>query len=299
MNRHPIQPYASRLSAIDKSKELLPFVRASTIEDISLYWIPVESYPLPARQRRWMLRFLPQLKDLLASKYELREECFLQFKTLYPDLLPRFTEKAREYMPMTGVSLTPGQTPPALPGFEEIKEQVEQSSKKGAPLDVHRWMPDHTHWFLIKDSEAQREDFFGHGGMFMLYLKQDTKTQPPVLKLPKIATSHPAFSPHLEKDLAAAYSLKDAFLAKSKALFGEPFRSDPSFDGLLFVLPLLNSASFMNATVEQRAVWFDVFDGYCIESKADRGVLLALKEPDFDDHLVALLQAMREAGDKY
>lgn len=289
----------SRLTALDRSKELLPFLRASRIEDISLYWIPVEAYPIPDSQRWWLMQFLMRLKTVLANQYKLREECFLQFKSLYPDLLNRFTERAREYMPMTGASLAPGEMPPALPSFDEIKDQVEKSSKAGTPLDVNRWMPDHTHWFVTKNSEAQREDFFGYGGMFMLYLKPDPKAQAPALKLPKIMTSHPAFNLDMERDFAAAYSLKDEFLEKSKKLFGEPFREDPSFDGLLFVIPLLNSASFMQATIEQRAEWFELFDGYCIESKEDRGVLLALKDPFFDDRLIGILEEMHDAGEKY
>lgn len=289
----------TRLKPLDRSQDLLPFVRAKALEDISLYWIPVDSYPMPDIQRQWLLEFLQRLNELLATRDKLREECFLQFKSLYPDLLSRFTATARKYMPMTGVALTPGEKPPALPTFEQAKEEVEKVSKKGTPLDVTRWMPDHTHWFLKKNAAAQREDFWGHGGMFMLYLKPDPNTQAPPLKLPKIVTSHPAFNPNMEGDIAAAHSLKDGFLKKSKELFGEPFRDNPAFDGLLFVLPLLNSSSFLQATIEQRAVWFDLFDAYCIESKADGGVLLALKDPCFDDHLIALLKAMQEAGYEY
>lgn len=288
-----------RLNPIDRSQELLPFVRATALDDISLYWIPVRSYPLPALQRRWLLEFLRRLKLLLAAREKLREECFLLFKSLSSEVVNRFTASARQHIPTTGMLLTPGETPPAPPDFEQSKAEAAECGKKGVPFDVARLVPDYGYWFLSKNAEAQREEFFGYGGMFMLYLKADPATEPPPLRLPKLFTSHPSFSPRLADGLAAAYSMKDGFLEKSKELFGEPFRDDPSYEGLPFVLPLLSSTSFVEATTEQRAQWFEVFDGYCIESRKDKGVLLALRDPGFDDALIEILKAMEGAGETY
>jgi hypothetical protein len=283
----------------DRAQELLPFVRATILEDISLYWIPVQSYPMPAAQRRWLMEFFRLLKVVLEKKDSLREESFLLFKSLSEDLVNRFTVTAQKFMPMPGIALTPGSTPPSPPSFEEAKQEAAASSKKGVPFDVLRMVPDYAYWFLNKDSETQRKEFFGYGGMFMLYLKPDPETQLPAFELPKIMTSHPAFSPKIMETLSAAYAMKDPFLAKSKELFGEPLQDDPSFEGLSFVLPFLNSADFFQATPEEREIWFGLFDGYCIESKADKGLLLALKDPDFDEHLINILKSMEESGERY
>ena len=278
---------------------LTPFVRASAIEDCSVYWIGVSGFPVPPMQREWLLEFLKRLAVVFREHYEAREEWFLQFKALYPDLLNRFIERSSVYIPMTGMTLVPGTSPIGAPGFEDVKRVVEESSKKGNPVDVKQWMPDHAHWFAMKEPEAQREDFFGHGGMFSLYLKADPTTAKLPPKLPRFMTSHEAYTPNSDRQFAMVASIQDGFLAKSKLKFGEPFREDPSYRGLLFVIPLLTSASLTEVATDVRASWFDLFDGYCIESRTDRGLVLACKDPNFDEHLIQILESMRNDKFRY
>lgn len=64
----------------------------------------------------------------------------------------------------------------------------------------------------------------------------------------------------------------------------------------MFVLPLLTSASVLEATGDERARWFGVFDGYWIESKPDNGLLLVMKDPQFDLVLGEVLERMRDDG---
>jgi hypothetical protein len=278
---------------------LAPFVRASAIEDCSVYWIGVREFPIPLVQREWLLEFLKRLAVVFREKYKTREEWFLQFKALYPDLLNRFIERSSAYIPVTGMTLVPGTSPVSAPDFDDVKRVVEESSKKGNPVDVKQWMPDHAQWFAMKQPEAQRQDFFGHGGMFSLYLKADPKTTKLPPKLPRFMTSHEAHTTDSDRQYAMVASLQDDFLAKSKLKFGEPFREDPSYRGLLFVLPLMTSASLTEATPDARADWFELFDGYCIESKIDRGLVLACKDPDFDEHLIQILESMRDDKFRY
>ncbi|NYF78654.1 hypothetical protein [Granulicella arctica] len=294
----PLQQKVSRLELMEP-KTIEPFVRAQAIIDISVYWLPVSKYPMHPPQKEWIQEFHRRLAAHLKKTDALREEIFLQFKSLYPDLLDRFTETSSDYIPMTGASLIPGTTPQELPDFEAVKEQVQAASKDGTPVDVNRWMPDHLHWFVSKKPDQQRVDFFGYGGMLTLYLPPDPETTPPVIKLPKLVTSHPAYSDSIHSEIQAVYSLRDKFLAHSKNVFGEPFRKTPSYKGLMFVLPLLTSTSLLDATVEQRATWFSVFDAYFCESKVDRGMLLALKNPAFDDELNELIRTMKEDGFVY
>jgi hypothetical protein len=285
----------SRLEPIEP-KTIEPFVRAHAITDLSLYWLPVSEFPMIPPQREWLREFHARLAARLKKTNGLREEVFLQFKSLYPDLLDRFTETSTEYIPMTGASLIPGTEPQQSPDFAAVKEQVEAATKNGTPVDVNRWIPDHMHWFLSKKPQEQRADFYGYGGTLTLYLAPDPETTPPAIHFPRLITSHPAYSDSIHSEIQAIYSLRDNFLAHSKEVFGEPFRKTPSYKGLVFVLPLLSSASLLEATVEQRALWFSVFDGYFCESKLDRGVLLALKNPDFDDELIEIVRTMKEDG---
>ncbi len=250
-------------------------------------------------QREWIQEFHRRLAAHLKTSHGLREECFLQLKFVYPDLINKLTETSSEYIPMIGASLVPGTLPPLLPDFEAIKKQVENASKDGKPVDVNKWMPDHMLWFLLKKPEKQRADFFGVGGMLTLYLPPDPEAIAPVFEMPRIVKSHPAYSDTMQTEIQAGYSLRDNFLMQSKNIFGEPFRRDPSFRGLLFALPLLTSSSLLSATADQREAWFTVFSAYLIESKPDRGMLLAVKWPDFDLTLAEITDCMKEDGFVY
>jgi hypothetical protein len=291
---------ASRLEPLISKVNLRPFLRAQQVTDVSLYWAPVTGFPAPVAQREWLEQFLRRLADVLKNGYDLREEWFLQFKALYPHLLNRFTERANKYYPMTGMTLAPGTAPTATPTFEDVKKAVEENTRSGEPVDVNRWMPDHAHWFARKNPEEQRNDFFGYGGMFALYLKDDPQTrQRQFPELPRFMKSHEAYTPDLEQQFLLMNALQDGFLAKSKKLFGKPFENDPAYRGMLFILPLMTSRNFVDATADQRQIWFELFDAYFIESKPDAGIVLACKDPDFDERLAAILESMERDGLKY
>ena len=299
MNQHESLPAVvkerRRLESRDKSTKLRPFVRATEISDVALYWLPVE-YPMRTRERLWVLAFLQHLKSRLVSEKNLRLETFLQFKALYPDLLNRFLARSMEFQPLTGLLLQPGTKPPDLPTFEDIEAEV----KKGGPVDVNQWMADYCYWFMAKQDEQQREDFLGTGGLVFLFLAPDPNSEPPDLKIPKVMRTHPALKDvDVEARMAAAYSLQDKFLKQSKEVFGEPVRSDPTYPGIPYILPLLASKDFFRATPAQRTQWFEVFDVYCIESKPDKGMLFAFKDRHFDDALIDLVQQLRDAGMEY
>lgn len=286
----------ARLEPHDKTALLRPFSRAKRLQDMALYWLPVSGYPLPSRERSWLLAFIRCLKATLAAQKQLRLETFLQFKTVYPDLQDRFINRSQEYQPLTGLLLAPGAKMPDAPDIKQIEDEV----KKGGAVDVKQWMADYCHWFLAKKDEPQLQDFFGSGGMTLLFLKPDPNTQPPELKIPKIMRTHPAFrNAELESTRAVAYSLQDKFLNQSKEVFGELIRDHTSYKGIPFILPLLKSPDFFRATPEQRVRWFEVFDVYCTESKEDKGILLALKDTEFDDSLIAIVKQLKDQGMVY
>lgn len=116
--------------------------------------------------------------------------------------------------------------------MEEMRKAAQKAGESKTQFDVHRWTPDYAYWFLHKDAEAEREDFFGYGGLFSLLLKPDPVAHPPMPAIPRIMRTHPAYSGKMEEQYKQAQSLKDPFLPQSKEVFGEPFREDPSYDGL-------------------------------------------------------------------
>jgi hypothetical protein len=288
----------------DRRKRLLeyeapsldPFVRADSTTDCSVYWCGVREFPVNSYERIWFLEFLARLARHLKQTQKLREQNFLQNKFLLPDLIELFVKRSEEYVPIIGMTLIPGTEPIKIPDADQMRKEAQKDIDAKRSLDPTRWMPDYAHLFLDTDTTAQRADFFGHGGMLGLYLKPDSRQIEPLPELPRIFTSHPAFSPAMLKQHQMSLAFQDPWLTQSKEVFGEPFKDSASFDGLPFILPLLTSASLLDATADERKRWFELFDGYWIESKPDKGLLLVLKAPDFDLELVELLDQMRLDG---
>lgn len=287
-------------SRLEQLEELAldPFVRATAVTDASVYWMPVGKFPMLPWQREWIQEFHARLARLF-KKSGLREEVFLQWKTLYPDLLDRFTKTSSEHVPVTGMSLKPGNAPVEAPDLESVRKQVEDAQKNQTGVDTTRWMPDYLHWFARKRPVEQREHFLGHGGMLTLYIAPDPATSAPEVEMPGFVKKLSVYDARMQDDIQAAYSLRDAFLARSKEAFGAAFREDPAYRGMAFILPLLTGASLVSATPDERAAWFDVFHGYLVESKPDSGMVLAVKSPEFDETLSELLREMRDDGFVY
>jgi hypothetical protein len=276
-----------------------PFVRASAVTDCSVYWCGVDQFPVNAYERKWLLEFLRRLAERLRETEGLREETFLQSKATLPDLMDIYLKRSRTYMPVTGMTLTPGTAPRKPPKLEEMREALEKAGKNNTKADVTGWMPDHAHLFLDKSAEAQREDFFGHGGMFSLLMKPDSKPSQTLPAIPRILATHPAYTGSLQKQYDMIQSFQNDWIKQSKVIFGEPFHEEPGYDSMPFILPLFTAKSVTDAAPDTRKLWFELFDGYWIESKPDRGVLLVLKNPDFDQELQDLLEGMHEDGHTY
>ncbi len=289
----------TRLQPLKSDPAIRPFSRAQQLVDISLYWIPVRAYPVPSLQRKWLLDFLVRLKHHLAKTAGLRVENFLQLKYLQRGLHDKFNKTMMEYHPTTGLGIAPGASLPETPTSTEVKELVEGGTP-GQDLNLDHLTADYCCWFVKKQDELQRADFFGVGGMVLVFLEPDPATQPPKFELPRFLQTHPAFKDqNVDEPLRLAFSLKDGFLAKTKQVFGSHLKEEAIYASLPFILPLLKSEDFFRTTPQEREKWFDVFSGYCIESVRDTGVLLALKEPGFDRRLGEILEEMRDQGMEY
>jgi hypothetical protein len=274
-----------------ESVEIYPFHRSAKIQTISTYWIGGFPYPMPFQVRQWFLGFVTLLKAALAER-GLRQENFLRFRIVAEQKTERFLQTSLDYEPLAGYAIPPDGTTVKPPTTAEIEKAI-----KNGGFKLQDWVGDYTYWFLKKQDERQRQDFFGLGGMMLLWLKYDEKTRPPKVDMPAPAQSYLDEHGHnMAEVLQELYALQDGFLARSKAVFGHALQDDPSYAGIPFVLPLLQARHFMEASAETLATWFEVFDGYLIESREDAGVLLALADPYFDEVLHSILQKLNQAG---
>jgi hypothetical protein len=287
-----------RLSEVKTVRHLLPFVRASAIEDISLYWLPVSEFPIGFRQRAWILEFFDQLHRELETEKQ-TVETFLQLKYARTELNERFTNTLMEYRPMTGILLAPGgQLPHNLTALE-AKELSENPGKDGT-IDIDYLAPDYTAWFAGQQHSEQRRDFFGAGGMMLLWIDEGGEPPPPSFDLPNVLRTHPAMKGvDFQAQMRRGLRLQHPFLTRSREIFAAHLPDGIVKKNSLFVLPLFQSLDFIDATPEQRAAWFEIFSAYCVESPRDKGILLALRDGQFDEKLIALVEATSDKMQDY
>jgi hypothetical protein len=288
----------SRLSDIKSSRDLLPFLRASVIEDVSLYWLSVRGFPIESRQKQWILAFLENLKDELKKDKQV-VETFLQLKYTRTDLNERFTNSLFEYRPMTGILIAPdGQLPKELTSLEA--KRLTESHAADGTINLDHLVPDYCAWFAGSQDSNQRDDFFGVGGMLMIWIDEGQEHAPFQFDIPRVIRTHPAMKDvDLEGQMRRGMRLQHPFLKRSREIFAAHLPDGPVRRHALFVLPRLRSHHFIEATPETRKKWFEIFSAYCIESEADKGIVLALKDPSFDERLIGIIQAMREKDQEY
>lgn len=284
-----------RLTPMDRSKDLYPLRRANETRSSFLYWIPVTAFPIPALQRDWLMTFLDALNALVTGRLGLRTEVFLQYKSVM-DLQRAFQRTAMEFGPIMGLSRRPGTTLESSPTMDDIAPVLEGRRK----FDLKDWTPDYVYWFHNKSQRRQREEFFGYGGLTMISMKPDPKTVAP--KLPFTDTfrkKHKIFQQvDVDSLVAGTFSLIDEFQAKSKELFASDLKQDPRYAGILFVLPILSAADFLERPLEECKDWFSLFDVYVRESPIDNGILLASKI-DIEDQIIELLTEIRANGQPF
>lgn len=264
-----------------------------------LYWMPVSAFPMPFRQRQWLLHFCERFSNVVAAKHSVKAETFLQMKIIQPTLRDIFLKTAKDFNPVFGLSRTPHTPLPPMPDTK-YAEDLQQGRRK---FDAKETQPDYCYWFLYKDERRQRESFLGFGGMTMLYLKPNPEARPPKPRIPKYIQKDPAFSQLLartdmDRMMDGALSLQSPFLKGSKEMFGQDLKEDPIYDGLLYILPLLDSATFLKTVKAETDQWFSLFEFYLNESPTDRGILLATQH-DAEDDLIALSEQLRAEGLNY
>ena len=284
----------SRLSPVERNRDLLPFRRATELTQCCLYWLPVHTFPASDAQKNWQLEFFDRLVTLAKDRWDLRTETFFQYKSVI-DFNDEFQKTAMEYQPLLGLSRRPNAGPlPPMPSWETLHEDpaVMRGEKQ---LDIGGYLADYCYWFVTKADSKQRRSFLGRGGMTMIFLKADPKTTPPEIYFsPHVRETNLAFQAmDVDAVIQGGFSLADEFLPKSKDLFGEDLKDEAQIEGIKFILPLLQTSDFFSQPEEVCEKWFDLFDLYVNESPADKGLLLASKD-DIDEELIEILRDMRE-----
>jgi hypothetical protein len=284
-----------RLHPEHTAKDLLPLRRAPAVSHCYLYWVPVSSWPIPTGERAWLLQFLGGLHALVKSETTLRGEFFLDYQTAGHVHRP-FLKNALELLPFLGMARRPGAPIPEPPTADELKKAAAGDGE----FDMSQHTPTSCYWFLNQDLERLLPLFFGYGGASMMYLAPDPNATPPEIPyLDEIKEIFPEMPySKLEAMNSAAASMSDAFLKKSKDLFGVGLEEEPVYEGLPFILPLLQTSDFTGQPQEVWETWYQLFELHWRESPPDRGVFLASRL-DLEDKIVELLQQMSEAGQVY
>jgi hypothetical protein len=286
-------PIVRRLEPLPSADQLAPWRRANQLTSCFLYWAPVRAFPIPQEQCDWLVTFLLRWSDLCRKKLQLCPESFLQMKVIQPDLCDPFLKQSLDLSPVFGLSRKPAAPLPALP----TQDEVDRMARGELKYSFNAYVADYCYWFLNND-EKKILQFFGHGGLSIFYRKAGPPPNLPKVKLPKVMTEHPLFQKiNIEEKMASAARMTDPFLAKSKELFGVGLEDTPQYPGLMFIVPLLTSADFFQQADEAKK-WFELFEIYVNESRADQGVLFATKT-DIEKEMAEVLQTFEQEGRKY
>src|SRR6266850_2924835 len=259
-----------------RNEKLAPLRDAQELTRCKLYWIPVGAFPVPDRQRQWLMAFLDKIVAIAGKTFGLRPEVFLQARVIDRDLVSTFVETSDRFVPIIGLGKRPSEPLPGVPTDRDI----EDLQKGRTQFEFNRFAPGYCYWFLEKAERQQRDVFFGRGGLTIIFLKPDEQTKPPAFPVPKKFFQHEMFTRFgfdIDSSRARSYSLLDGFLDKSKQLCGDDVRADPQFKGLAFILPVLETRHFFQESEEEVSKWFQLFDLYITESPVDNGIVVATR----------------------
>ena len=282
----------SRLRELDDKQSISPFVRAAKLEAASLYWLGVNTWPPMFRNRQWICAFFDRFIVQAEKQWQVVPLQFLKMSVAGNLLNDPFIRNARTTVPIIGALTRPDRTPAGLPSAETI----EQASKKKITLDPNSYADDFTYWFTRGNDAEQRALFQAYGGMSILLAEPDEQARVAIPEVPKYIMDHPSMARFKSIDIKAENRVVEALGGKfgplTKELFGEPFKSQTIYEGLLFVLPQWTSASFFDAKPEELQKLFKLCKVYIQESPEDQGILIAC-EDNLDDMLIEIVEELK------
>jgi hypothetical protein len=293
-----------RLTPLDRSAELRPWKHAHQFKGCFLYWAPVSRFPILPDERRWQLAFLKLFVDRLEQTHKVIADTFVDARmaTENEALRKGFLNTASDFRPLLGFARAPGANLPEASLPQADLDAFARGERKPNPCD---YLPNYCYWFVNRSGERQRELFFGHGGMTVLFMKPDPKTAPPpefaqllpyLMRSKMLAPLREKFD--IEKMVMRPNPLAGDFRDTSKTVFGEGMERDQQFRGLPYIIPRLRTRDYFEAEPRKLEAWFSVFAVYLRESPEDGGVLLASKQ-NLEEDLLSVLDRLRSQGESY
>jgi hypothetical protein len=292
------QPAALKRSRLFGQQDFAPWTHAETLTSAHLFWLPVSGFPLRHNERVWLLQFLTCFSDLLQAKHALRCEAFVDFQQLSPEPSRALRSYVARNQALLGFFRSSDTDDSPLLTDEQAQQSLQQIS---AAEEISMPTNKRLLWFLNRRLGEQLDLFFGHGGVSLAYMPPDPKTVPPPLPFtPELRASHPAFQRQdVDGMIQAVYAERDAFLGKSKLLFGKHMQDKAEWENTRFILPRFSSKQFFEASDALRNKWFSLAPVYLSESEEDKGILLCFQKSAYLVALRETIQTMNHRGLSY
>jgi hypothetical protein len=270
------------------SKPVAPFARADTYTRCPLYWFPLDM-PAPGKvQESWYRVFLREFEKRIQERFHLAPATFLRVNRMPDSQRDHLIREQMNLVPVAGMAVVPGRPLPKVPTLEELLAEI-----RSGKMDLVAMMPEVCYWFLKGRDITVRLPLFGGGNVTQLFLEDPTAPVYP-LTIPAAARK---LLPEIDLDEAvqATVRLQHPFRKRSKELFGAPYHNELSYQGWSFILPALGTADFFQLPEADVRNLLALSPVYLNESRADRGVILASREP-LEDLLKEIVQTMESQG---
>ena len=288
----------STASALPPAERLLPFRYAESFTGGSLYWLPVDSFPIRTAERQRILPLLTGLVQALEKSLKAQPACFWSQEAMSPstpERRDRFFDDLYRLQPASGYQRRAGQVLQMLDGDQLVRDVQALTG----PLDVAKYQHFLSFWCTAVEVDYFLENYFGYSFATVMLLANSPAAPPPV-KLPAFLLKHPGFKPLVEDTPPEALAKKMAaaghpFGKMSRELFGEGFARPSYLKAMPFIVPDLAAGDFFSQGRKLTDALFTLTPVYIRESKVDQGVLIASREP-LHELLIELLAAVPEAG---
>lgn len=272
----------STASALPPVERLLPFRYAESFTGGSLYWLPIDSFPIRAAERQRILPLLTGLVQALEKSLKAPAACFWSqegMSPVTPKMRDQFFDDLYRLQPAAGYQRRTGQVIQMLDGDELVREVQALTG----PLDVAKYQHFLSFWCTAVEVEYFVENYFGYSFATVMLLANSPAAPPPV-KLPAFLLKHPGFKPLVDDTPPEALAKKMAaaghpFGKMSRELFGEGFARPSYVKAMPFIVPDLVASDFFSQGRKLTDALFALTPVYIRESKVDQGVLIASREP--------------------
>jgi hypothetical protein len=267
-----------------------PFRKAESLVGSSLFWLPVSGFPMRQPEKAWVIEFDRQFTLAMKEKLKFRQENFINFDFIYPDLMTPFLKHASEFNPVPGMLVQPSQEVFRAPTEKEIQDIIasgDASKVRNATKNIVYWLP--------KNKGAKQLTIFGgYGALMSIWLPPCPKTKPPDFRIPPKILENPNFKPlNIPGEIELTFALADSFLPNSLKVFAPDIKDNPQYSGMAFAIPLITSRDILTTPGDVRELWLSLMGAYLAESRDDQGLLL-WGRPDIDPLVKQILEGMLE-----